>query len=530
MMKPSNNNSPGGNQTETDEDTDEELQDDVRPNGSSYSRSAINVDLQQKLTDERKKRFRAERATAGLKTKLETSEAARVRLKATREASNKKLRGDISVLKLKESAAVTAASNSSRILGHASKEAISSKSKCIRDLRKQILEQVKVISTVKALQAKIDRLQAEVQGLNVEKSLWTKEKKNISKSNQSLEKKLDMQMTAKFAHQLKMAEIALDGKRLGLEQTKQRQINLEDRQKTVLEGKKELARFSFKKRDESKIADQQRKEDAKSKKAKTHADRLQVVSSEMLRNTRLNGGSFPSPGLNIGEAYAQLQHAANAPTPAAMPPSWAGPPLRQMTMTQAYADDTTHPPTTNENQDPNPVVLPPGWQAYRGDDEKVVYFHKATGKFEGSLDDLLLKKKKPELTTGRWRSAPSAHSIITPDAARKTPPRSSTDTDDSAPRTGSTPRTESPRPDAANSRSSIIITSPIRKITITRVPGVVDLLTSGSSENENEESDDDEETDLEFQAKTCDLPLTADFTRRTWDSGSDSDDKSQSLL
>jgi hypothetical protein len=67
-------------------------------------------------------------------------------------------------------------------------------------------------------------------------------------------------------------------------------------------------------------------------------------------------------------------------------------------------------------------------------------------------------------------------------------------------------------------------------MTITRVPGVVDLLTSGSSENEKEESDDDEETDLEFQAKTCDLPLTDDFTRRTWDSGSDSDDKSQSLL
>jgi hypothetical protein len=66
MMKPSNNNSPGDNQTETDEDTDEEPQDDGWPNGS-HSRSAINVDLQQQLTDERKKRVRAERAAAGLK-------------------------------------------------------------------------------------------------------------------------------------------------------------------------------------------------------------------------------------------------------------------------------------------------------------------------------------------------------------------------------------------------------------------------------------------------------------------------------
>jgi hypothetical protein len=126
MMKPSNNNSPGGNQTETDEDA----------------------------------------------------------------ASCKKLRCDISALKLKETAATSAASNSSKILGDASEEVISSKSKCIRDLRKQIPEQLKVISNGKALQGKADRLQAEVKGFVVEKSLWMKEKKSVSKSNQSPEKKL----------------------------------------------------------------------------------------------------------------------------------------------------------------------------------------------------------------------------------------------------------------------------------------------------------------------------------------------------
>jgi hypothetical protein len=340
MMKPSNNNSPGGNQTETDEDTDEERQDDGWPNGS-HPRSAINVDLKQQLTEERKKRVRAERAAAELKTKLQTSEVARARLEATRVASCKKLRGEISLLKLKETAAVTAASTSSKILDDASKEVIVSKSKCIRDLRKQVAEQLKTISNGKALQAKVDRLKAELEAFVKEKSAWTKEKKRVSKSNLSLEKKLDRQTTAKHAHQQKMAEIALDGKRLGLEQSKQRQVHADDKQKTIMEGKKELVRFNHKKRDKSKIADLKRKEDAKAKKLKTHAERIQVVSSDMLRTSRLNGGSFPSPALNVHEAHAHLQQDA---------------PLRQSRMTQveqpvANAGGSGHNPAYAQSQE-----------------------------------------------------------------------------------------------------------------------------------------------------------------------------------
>lgn len=119
------------------------------------------------------------------------------------------------------------------------------------------------------------------------------------------------------------------GNMLVLNRPSNAQINLEDKHKTVPEGKKELARFSSRKRDESKIADQQCEEDANSKKAKTHANRIQVVLSEMLRNSPLDGGSFPSPGLDLQEACAQLQLAAsNAPPPAAMMPPW-GAPLRK---------------------------------------------------------------------------------------------------------------------------------------------------------------------------------------------------------
>jgi hypothetical protein len=276
--------------------------------------------LKQQLTDERKKRVRAERAAAGLKTKLQTSEVARARLEATSVASCKKLRGEISLLKLKETAAVIAASNSWKILDDASEEVIISKSKCIRDLRKQVAEQLETIANGKALQGKVDRLKAELEAFVKEKSAWTKEKKRVSKSNLSLEKTLDRQTTAKHAHQQKMAEIALDGKPVGLEQSKQRQVNADNKQKTITEGKKELVRFNHKKRDKSKIADLKRKEDAKAKKLKTHAERIQVVSSDMLRTSRLNGGSFPSPAPTVQEAHAHLQQDAA--------------PLRQSRMTQ----------------------------------------------------------------------------------------------------------------------------------------------------------------------------------------------------
>jgi hypothetical protein len=381
MMKPSNNNSPGGNQTETDEDTDEERQDDGWPNGS-HPRSAINVDLKQQLTDERKKRVRAERAAAGLKTKLQTSEVARARLEATRAASCKKLRGEISLLKLKETAAVTAASTSSKILDDASKEVIVSKSKCIRDLRKQVAEQLKTISNGKALQGKVDRLKAELEAIVKEKSAWTKEKNRVSKSNLSLEKMLDRQTTAKHAHQQKMAEIALDGKRLGLEQSKQRQAHADDKQKTITEGKKELVRFNHKKRDKSKIADLKRKDDAKAKKLKTHAERIQAASSDMLRTSRLNGGSFPSPALNVQEAHAHLQQDAplrlsSRMTQVEQPVANAGgsghnpahaqsqeedAPWKQSTMTQAHAPQLEQPAANSKaGKDLEPaVVLPPG--------------------------------------------------------------------------------------------------------------------------------------------------------------------------
>jgi hypothetical protein len=165
--------------------------------------------------------------------------------------------------------------------------------------------------------------------------------------------------------------------------------------------------------------------------------------------------------------------------------------MRQTTTMQVCKD--THQPASaavtgqdNENMDSGPL-LQPGWQAHRGDDNKVACFHKATSIIETSLKDLF-KKKEPQPTTRR--SVPAS---MTP-AAKKSP--HCTDSP--------------PCPDAANSCSMAIIpTLPTtRKITITRVPGVVDLMTSSGDENQQEE--DDDKTDLKLP-QTCDLPETCDF-------------------
>jgi hypothetical protein len=133
-----------------------------------------------------------------------------------------------------------------------------------------------------------------------------------------------------------------------------------------------------------KIADLKRKEDAKAKKLKTHAERIQVVSSDMLRTSRLNGGSFPSPALNVQEAHAHLQQDAplrlSRMTQVEQPVANAGgsfhnpayaqsqeedAPWRQSTMTQAHAPQLEQPAANSKaGKDLEPVVGgPSAWLA-----------------------------------------------------------------------------------------------------------------------------------------------------------------------
>jgi hypothetical protein len=67
--------------------------------------------------------------------------------------------------------------------------------------------------------------------------LWRR-RTSISKEVNPLRKKITDQVQAKYAHQQKMAEIALKGKEILLAQGKQKKLNLEAKSKEILEQRK----------------------------------------------------------------------------------------------------------------------------------------------------------------------------------------------------------------------------------------------------------------------------------------------------
>jgi hypothetical protein len=185
--------------------------------------------------------------------------------------------------------------------------------------------------------------------------------------------------------------------------------------------------------------------------------------------------------------------------------------------------------STGTSQDDDPP-LPPGWEAYRSEDNRPVYFHKATQQIENNLHDLFKKKPPPASTTiqeepNRRQSAPGARIMPPADFKFKgaTPhPKKET---------RRPPKSEQPRPDAASSSCIIVLPTISPSKIITRVPGVVDLLST--TEDDEDEDEDEDETDLEAQ-----LPQTAEFDPNHYSDGAESDDeesddesaKSQSLL
>jgi hypothetical protein len=138
---------------------------------------------------------------------------------------------------------------------------------------------------------------------------------------------------------------------------------------------------------------------------------------------------------------------------------------RHFSQQPAYYDDENAHHNSNSNS-----VLPSGWEPFRDDRNRVVYFNKSTGKMESNFEDLFKK-------TRSFSSPPRA-------------PRHS-------------PNNILPRPDIAKSCSTPFIVTPGNAVT--RVPGVIDLLSS--SEGRPDSTDNDEETDLDAPR----LPTTEEF-------------------
>ena len=302
MTKPSNNNPSVGNEPESNDETVEVPADDAVVEVFSYRRLTNEqeiVRLQLQLTDERKNRERNVLYVQRLLEKVDSCKRKLDSSEATRLAAKKKYKGEVSALKIKEKAALDAASTSSKLVDDTTKEVIGTKARTILDMRKQITELLKEVKTGKAFQLKADRWKGEIDALVSEKNAWKDERKSLSTSNKSLKKLVNDQLEAKYKHQQRMAELALEVKQVALASAKHKQQLSADRNLTNLQAKKEFHTWNYNQRELQKEKELQRKEETKDKKAKKVADRLQIVSSDMLRTNRLNGGTFPSPGLRL---------------------------------------------------------------------------------------------------------------------------------------------------------------------------------------------------------------------------------------
>ena len=134
-----------------------------------------------------------------------------------------------------------------------------------------------------------------------EKTAWLKERQTylVRAKNHQTQKKKDTSIGVKYAHQEKMAELALEAQKLGLEQNRQRHEQREIINNGVLEGKKSLVEFNFERREFHKEKEAQRKEEIKTTKLKNANDRFQTISLGMNQTNQLNGGCFPSIDVSV---------------------------------------------------------------------------------------------------------------------------------------------------------------------------------------------------------------------------------------
>jgi hypothetical protein len=109
-----------------------------------------------------------------------------------------------------------AASTSSKIVDDATKEAIGTKAECIRNMKKEILHLKIQVRDSKGLEGKVSWLNSNIVALVKEKSEWKSLHQNLTKKVKYLNKKVNDQTDAKYAHQQKMTKIALKGKEVTL--------------------------------------------------------------------------------------------------------------------------------------------------------------------------------------------------------------------------------------------------------------------------------------------------------------------------
>ena len=101
-----------------------------------------------------------------------------------------------------------------------------------------------------------------------------------------------------------MATIALQTKTTALELSNAKKATTEYHRNEEYEKKKAFTLFNYEQREIHKDKETKKKEDAKESKIKKVQERIQQVSSDMLRTNRINGGAFP----NLGGTLQEVSH------------------------------------------------------------------------------------------------------------------------------------------------------------------------------------------------------------------------------
>ena len=281
-------------------DADDSSTDDNKPLSSTVkspmkketSREKI-ARLQRELKADRKKLAKAESTVSAQSTSYETYKAKMESTVANLNATVTDINGKIQIFKFMAETATDAAKTASKLVDNTSAKVIEHNNSVIRGLQKKNDTQATKLAAAHDVLHNYQRLKHEQDTWVSEKKALLRLNTNLQKSKTAQEAILAEQTTIKFQHKLELANVALETKKVALQQTRQKQQNAEKNNNATLENKMKFTEFHFRQRDRHKDKDVERRETVKDKKTKEVQERIQVTGADMVRVNMLNGGAFP---------------------------------------------------------------------------------------------------------------------------------------------------------------------------------------------------------------------------------------------
>ena len=296
MAQPPHNNMP----LTEHEDTEDSSSEDNKPLSTTVKSSTKKETSRQQIArlkreqkSDRKKLVFAETTVRAQGTSYESYKNS---MEATVEALKRNVsdcNGQIDSLSFKEKMATDAAITASKLVDNTSAQVIDSNCSIIRGLRKANNAQAVKLLAANTVAQNYQRLKEEQETWGAEKKLLLKLNTALNKTKATQDAIVAEQTQLKAKHRLEIANVALETKRVSLQQTLLKQQNAEKSSNNNMANKMKYTEFHFQQRDAHKEKDLERKETVKDRQKQNVRDRIQSTSSDMTRLNMLNGGAFP---------------------------------------------------------------------------------------------------------------------------------------------------------------------------------------------------------------------------------------------